>query len=112
MAATDPNGILRNKKIMESVIEYRAISVDPVTFVQGALPEILANTDKAFFAKALGVVREAAEICYGKLKEIKCVTCPHKPEGSMFVMSRLDLSCLDGIEDDIDFCSKLAQGVD
>uniref|UniRef100_A0A0D9VF58 nicotianamine aminotransferase n=1 Tax=Leersia perrieri TaxID=77586 RepID=A0A0D9VF58_9ORYZ len=109
IAATDPNGILRKKKIMESIIDYRAISVDPVTFVQAALPEILANTDEAFFANALSVVREAAEICYEKLKEIECITCPHKPEGSMFVMAKLDLSFLDGIEDDIDFCSKLAK---
>jgi len=31
-------------------------------------------------------MRETAEICYLKLKGIKGVTCPHKPEGSMFVM--------------------------
>uniref|UniRef100_A0A0E0CJI6 Aminotransferase class I/classII large domain-containing protein n=1 Tax=Oryza meridionalis TaxID=40149 RepID=A0A0E0CJI6_9ORYZ len=89
IAATDPNGILRNKK--------------------GALPDILAKTDDAFFTNALGVVKKAAEICYEKLKEIDCITCPHKPEGSMFVMAKLDLSSLDGIEDDVDFCSKLAK---
>ncbi|KAL5208413.1 hypothetical protein ABZP36_032848 [Zizania latifolia] len=109
IAATDPNGILRKKKVMDSIIDYRGISVDPVTFVQGALPHIIANTDEAFFANAMGVMREAAEICHGKLEEIECITCPHKPDGSMFVMAKLDLSRLDGIEDDVDFCSKLAK---
>ncbi|XP_040376492.1 nicotianamine aminotransferase 1-like [Oryza brachyantha] len=109
IAATDPNGILRKKKIMESIIDYRAISVDPVTFVQGALPEILAKTEEAFFSEALGVVRQAAEICYEKLRGIECIACPHKPEGSMFVMAKLDLSRLDGIEDDVHFCSMLAR---
>ncbi|KAK1620285.1 hypothetical protein QYE76_025802 [Lolium multiflorum] len=109
IAATDPNGILRDKKIIESVIGYRAISADPATFIQGALPQIIANTDKAFFENAMNVLGEAAEICYQKLKEIECVTCPHKPEGSMFVMVKLDLSCLDGIHDDVDFCTKVAR---
>jgi len=94
IAATDSNGILKDKKIIESVIGYRAISVDPVTFVQGALPEIIANTDKAFFENAMSVMRESAEICYQKVQDIECITCPHKPEGSMFVMVKLDLSCL------------------
>jgi aspartate/methionine/tyrosine aminotransferase len=76
---------------------------------QGALPQIIANTDKAFFENAMNVLSEAAEICYQKLKEIECVTCPHKPEGSMFVMVKLDLSCLDGIHDDVDFCTKVAR---
>jgi aspartate/methionine/tyrosine aminotransferase len=75
---------------------------------QGALPQIIANTDKAFFENAMNVLGEAAEICYQKLKEIECVTCPHKPEGSMFVMVKLDLS-LDGIHDDVDFCTKVAR---
>lgn len=90
-------------------MSYCAISVDAVTFVQGALPQIIANTDKAFFENVMDVMREAAEICYRKVGGIECITCPHKPEGSMFVMVKLDLSCLDGIADDVDFCTKVAR---
>ncbi|CAN6272439.1 unnamed protein product, partial [Urochloa humidicola] len=82
---TDPKGILRKKKIFEAIIIYRGISVDPAAIVQGALPQIIANTDNAFFTSAMNIMREAAEICYQKLKGIECITCPHKPEGSMFV---------------------------
>jgi len=86
IAMTDPKGILRKKKIFASIIVYRGISVDPAAIVQGAIPQIIANTDETFFTNAMNVMRETAEICYLKLKGIKGVTCPHKPEGSMFVM--------------------------
>ena len=57
----------------------------------------------------MNVMREAAEICYQKLNDIDCTTCPHKPERSMVVMVKLDLTCLDGIDDDVDFCTKVAR---
>ncbi|XP_062218890.1 nicotianamine aminotransferase 1-like [Phragmites australis] len=109
IAMTDPKGILRKKKIFDSIITYRSISVDPAAIVQGAIPQIIANTDESFFTNAMNKMREAAEICYQKLKSIECVTCPHKPEGSMFVMVKLDISYFDAIDDDIDFCCKLAK---
>lgn len=54
--------------------------------MQGAIPQIIANTDETFFTNVMNVMRETAEICYQKLKDIEGITCPHKPEGSMFVM--------------------------
>ncbi|KAJ1265851.1 hypothetical protein BS78_08G105700 [Paspalum vaginatum] len=107
IAMTDPKGVLREKKILDSIIIYRGISVDPAAIVQGAVPQIIANTEETFFTNVMKVMRETAEMCYQKLKAIKWVTCHHKPEGSMFVM--LDMSCFDGIDDDIDFCCKLAK---
>uniref|UniRef100_A0A0A9AKE9 Aminotransferase class I/classII large domain-containing protein n=1 Tax=Arundo donax TaxID=35708 RepID=A0A0A9AKE9_ARUDO len=109
LAMTDPKGVLRSKKIFDSIITYRSISVDPAAIVQGAIPQIIANTDEAFFANGMNIMREASEICYEKLKAIDCITCPHKPEGSMFVMVKLDISYFGGIDDDIDFCTKLAK---
>ncbi|WVZ90754.1 hypothetical protein U9M48_037025 [Paspalum notatum var. saurae] len=109
IAMTDPKGVLREKKILDSIIIYRGISVDPAAIVQGAVPQIIANTDETFFTNVMKVMRETAEMCYQKLKATKGVTCHHKPEGSMFVMVKLDMSCFDGIDDDIDFCCKLAK---
>ncbi|RLN29680.1 hypothetical protein C2845_PM05G21920 [Panicum miliaceum] len=57
IAMTDPKGVLRKKKIFESIIVYRGISVDPAAIVQ----------------------------------------------------IKLDMSCFCGIDDDIDFCCKLAK---
>ncbi|RWR89593.1 putative aminotransferase TAT2 isoform X2 [Cinnamomum micranthum f. kanehirae] len=44
-----------------------------------------------------------------RIKEIDCITCPYKPEGAMSAMVKLDLSLLEDILDDVDFCCKLAK---
>ncbi|TVU32369.1 hypothetical protein EJB05_24096, partial [Eragrostis curvula] len=108
-ALTDPKGVLRKKKVFESIIAYRGVSVDPAAIVQGAIPQIIADTDETFFLNAMNIMREAAEICYQKLKGIDCITCPQKPEGSMFAMVKLDTTYFEDIEDDIDFCTRLAK---
>ena len=53
---------------------------------QGALPQILENTKEDFFKRIIGLLEETSDICYREIKDIKYITCPHKPEGSMFVM--------------------------
>ncbi|KAJ4808254.1 Tyrosine transaminase family protein [Rhynchospora pubera] len=85
------------------------ITINPVTFIQGAIPQIIEKTKDDFFNNIIHVLRGAAELCYNKIKDIKCITCPHKPEGSMFVMVKLNLSYLVDISDDVDFCIKLAK---
>ncbi|CAN6231420.1 unnamed protein product [Urochloa humidicola] len=109
IATCDPNGILKEAKIDKSIESYINITNDPATFIQGAVPQIIANTKEDYFNKILNLLRNSADLCYGKIKEIRGITCPHKPEGSMFVMVKLDLSCLDGMQDDLDFCCKLAK---
>ena len=56
--------------------------------IQGAVPQMIKNTKDDFFNNTIHVLRDKAEICYNKMKDIKCITCPHKPEASMFVMVR------------------------
>ncbi|KAG2650660.1 hypothetical protein PVAP13_1NG197900 [Panicum virgatum] len=109
IAMCDLNGILKEAKIDKSIESYINITSDPATFIQGAVPQIIANTKEDYFAKILNLLRSSADLCYGKIKETRGITCPHKPEGSMFVMAKLDLSCLDGIRDDLDFCCMLAK---
>jgi tyrosine aminotransferase len=55
-------------------------------FLQGAVPQIIANTKDDYFNKIIDLLRNCADICYSKMKEMRGITCPHKPEGSMFVM--------------------------
>uniref|UniRef100_A0A7N0ZY60 Aminotransferase class I/classII large domain-containing protein n=1 Tax=Kalanchoe fedtschenkoi TaxID=63787 RepID=A0A7N0ZY60_KALFE len=75
----------------------------------GALPQILEKTDEEFFSKTKNLLRENSNLCYDRIQEIPCMTCPHKPEASMFVMAELDVSLLEDIVDDMDFCLKLAR---
>ncbi|EXB44622.1 Tyrosine aminotransferase [Morus notabilis] len=89
LVTNDPNGILRK--------------------TGGALPNIIQNTMEDYFSKIIEALRETADICYNTIKEIPCITCPNKPEGSMLVMVKLNVSLLDDINDDLDFCLKLAK---
>ncbi|KAJ4788728.1 Tyrosine aminotransferase [Rhynchospora pubera] len=109
IATTDPKGILRKTKVVDSIRSILDITTDPATFIQGAVPQIIEKTTDDFFNNIIHVLRDAAELCYNIIKDIKCITCPHKPEGSMFVMVKLNLSYLVDISDDVDFCSKLAK---
>ncbi|XP_057953145.1 nicotianamine aminotransferase 1-like [Malania oleifera] len=109
LATCDPNGILKNSGIVKSIKDYLDISVDPATFIQGAVPQILEMTQEDFFSKIIALLREDSDICYDRIQEIPCITCPHKPEGSMFVMVKLNLSLLEDINDDMNFCLKLAK---
>ncbi|CAD6258797.1 unnamed protein product [Miscanthus lutarioriparius] len=103
-------GIIIIADEVDKLIEnYINITNDPATFIQGAVPQIIANTKEDYFNKILNLLRNSADLCYNKIKETRGITCPHKPEGSMFVMVKLDLSWLDGIQDDLDFCCRLAK---
>ncbi|GJM90981.1 hypothetical protein PR202_ga07313 [Eleusine coracana subsp. coracana] len=109
IATCDPKGVLKEAKVHQSLENYINITSDPATFIQGAVPQIIANTKEDYFKKIIDLLRNCADICYNKIKEIRGITCPHKPEGSMFVMVKLDLACLEGIHDDEDFCCRLAK---
>jgi len=82
---------------------------NPPTLIQGAVHHILGKTGQDFFSKVINTLREAADISFDRIKEIPCITCPHKPEGSMFLMVKLNLSLLEDINDDMEFCLKLAK---
>ncbi|KAJ0052420.1 hypothetical protein Pint_02310 [Pistacia integerrima] len=75
---------------------------------QGAVPQILEKTEEYFFSKFISILRVATDICNDRIEEIPCLTCPHKLEGSMFVMVKLSPSLLQDINDDMEFCLKLA----
>ncbi|KAH9743875.1 Aminotran 1 2 domain-containing protein [Citrus sinensis] len=85
LVTSDPNGILQDSGIVDSIKSFLNISSDPATFIQ------------------------TADICCDRLKEIPCITCPKKPEGSMFVMVKLNYSLLEGINSDMEFALKLAK---
>lgn len=57
-------------------------------YPQGAITQILEKTKEDFFLKIVNILREAADVFCGKIKEIPCITCPSKPEGAMFAMVR------------------------
>nr|ADD54646.1 aminotransferase family protein [Bruguiera gymnorhiza] len=104
---SDPVGTFRKPKTVERIKKYFDLLGGPATFIQAALPRIIEETDEEFFKKTIRTLKQASDICYDKIREISCITCPHKPEGSMAVMLNLEL--LEDICDDSDFCFKLAK---
>lgn len=63
---------------------------------QAAVPRIIEQTDEVFFQQTINVLKNSSDICYRWIKEIPCISCPYKPEGSMAVMvrnSRISSSC-------------------
>ncbi|KAK8668973.1 hypothetical protein V6N13_106417 [Hibiscus sabdariffa] len=124
LATTDPNGILEKTGIVESFIGYCNLTTDAATFVQGAVPQILENTKDEFFSKLIGTLKEAAEKFLDGIKDVPCLTFPSKPEGSItirgyilldlanlhiFWQVKLNVSLLEDIGDDLEFCMKPAK---
>ncbi|KAL7600853.1 hypothetical protein Lser_V15G25095 [Lactuca serriola] len=106
---TDPNGIFKNAKNIERLKKYFDICGGPATFIQAAVPRILEDTKEVFFTRTLSILKNTSDICFRKIQEIPCLTCPQKPQGAMAVMVKLNVSLLKDISDDIDFCFKLAK---
>ncbi|OVA11519.1 Aminotransferase [Macleaya cordata] len=109
LVTSDPNGVLKETKVVDSIKGCLNFSGDPVTFIQAAVPQILEKTKEDFFSKIISLLRQSADILYDQIKEINCLTCPHKPEGSMFAMVKFNSSLMEDIDDDMDFCIKLAK---
>ncbi|KAL3616947.1 hypothetical protein CASFOL_039341 [Castilleja foliolosa] len=109
LVTCDPCGALRDSGIRDQIMACLSLYSDPVTFIQAALPQILHDTEEEYFAKCINLMRQGANILYNRMNEIPCIACPTKPEGAIFVMVRLDSSMLEDIDDDVDFCYKLAK---
>ncbi|XP_041006842.1 nicotianamine aminotransferase 1-like [Juglans microcarpa x Juglans regia] len=109
LVTCDPNGILQKLGVVECIMGCMEMTSDPTTFIQGAIPHILEKSGEEFFSKTIDALRVAAYTCYDRIKEIPCIICPNKPEGSMFVMVKLNISSLEDINDDVEFCLKLAK---
>ncbi|KAA8526808.1 hypothetical protein F0562_008963 [Nyssa sinensis] len=85
---SDPTGIFKNPKLVERIKKYFDICGGPATFIQAAVPHILKQTEEVFFMETINILKQTSDICWDRIKEIPCITCPHKPEGSMAVMVR------------------------
>ncbi|XP_060189953.1 tyrosine aminotransferase-like [Lycium barbarum] len=104
----DPNSILQKHGVVESIKNYLNIGVVPPTLTLGAIIRILVETPEDFYSNTINLLRKAADTCYGGLREIPCFT-PYKPQGSMFLMAKLNMSLLEGINNDLEFCTRLAR---
>ncbi|PON60741.1 L-threonine-O-3-phosphate decarboxylase [Parasponia andersonii] len=64
---------LPGKLFVDCIRSYLDITTDPPTFVQGSLPQIFEKTRDELFSNILNRMREAANVCYDRVKEIPCL---------------------------------------
>ncbi|XP_057861798.2 nicotianamine aminotransferase 1 isoform X2 [Cryptomeria japonica] len=105
----DPHGILKDTQIKEAIGKLLNLVCDPATIAQGALPDILKNTPQEFYGQTLQMLAHAAEICYNRLQKIIVLNCQFKPQGSLFLMVKINTNGFEDINDDFGFCTKLAK---
>nr|BAJ34129.1 unnamed protein product [Eutrema halophilum] len=108
LALHDLDGVFKSTKILQAAKEFLEINSKPPTVIQAAIPDILERTPKEFFDKRGSFLKDKVDFGYSKLKHIPNLTCYMKPEACTFLWTELDLSCFVSIEDDQDFCKKLA----
>ncbi|KAL2634026.1 hypothetical protein R1flu_005505 [Riccia fluitans] len=109
IAVCDPHHILTKAKVMEGIQKVMQIKLGPSTLVQGAFANLLRNTPKSFYDNSLRLLEEGAELCYQRIRTIPGLDCPSKPQGSMFMMVRINPAVLKGIKDDVEFSSALVK---
>lgn len=109
IVACDPNGILKETRIIEGIRNLLNVVVDPATFAQAALPNILKKTTREFYEHALQTLCQAADICYNRAQKLDVLYCQSKPQGSMFLMIKISIPCFEDINEDVEFCGKLAK---
>jgi tyrosine aminotransferase len=105
----DPNGILKETKIIEGIRKLLNVVVDPATFAQAALPNILKKTTQEFYEQTLRTLSHAADICYNRAQKFDVLCCQSKPQGSMSLMIKINIPCFEDLNDDVEFCGKLAK---
>ncbi|CAN0915598.1 Nicotianamine aminotransferase 1 [Linum grandiflorum] len=109
LVATDPNRILLHSGIVDTIKDCVNISADPATLIQGAMPQILKNSNNDFYLETNKLMKKVADLCYDKFQDIRGISCPHRAEGAMFIMIKLNLSEFEAIKDDMDFCLNLSE---
>lgn len=109
LVTCDPHGILRKSQIIEGIKKLLNIVVDPSTIAQAALPQIIKKTTEDFDQQTLQLLSQAADICYDRIQKLNVLYCPAKPQGSMFVMVKINISSFVDIRDDIEFSAMLSK---
>ncbi|KAF8117463.1 hypothetical protein N665_0010s0040 [Sinapis alba] len=108
IALHDLDGVFKSKNVLTSIKQFLDLNSKPPTVIQAAIPTILEKTDKEFLHRRQIFLKDKTDRAYYKLMSIPSLTCYMKPEACTFFWTELHLSCFVDIEDDEDFCEKLA----
>ncbi|RVX09462.1 Tyrosine aminotransferase [Vitis vinifera] len=95
--------------VVETIVSSLNICTDPATFIQGAVPQIIEKTTDDFFSRIIGLLRKTADICFDGLADIPALLAHTSQKEPLPLQVNLNVSLLEDIEDDMDFCVKLSK---
>lgn len=103
----DPQSILQKARVLEALQKLLQFSASPCSLIQAAARRILLSTPASFIKSVNSTIEAAAELSYSRAAKIKGLSCPSKPQGSMFIMIKIDMGDFQGITDDEQWCANL-----
>jgi len=104
VVVSDPGNAMVNCK--QGITNLTQVILGPNSLIQGALPTILADTPESFYAEVSDTLKRHAEYLYEGLSQIETLS-PIKPGGAMYMMVKVELDRLRGIDSTTEFCKKL-----
>jgi tyrosine aminotransferase len=82
------------------------VALAPSSITQAAVPDILRDTQREWYATAIAVVERSARACADALSDVAGLTVV-RPRGSLYMLVGVDASSFEGIVDEWDFVQKL-----
>lgn len=76
------------------------------TLIQGALPAILRNTPQDFYDHTMRMLHNHSRLAYNCIMKVPGLK-PIMPEGAMYMMVYIDLSCFPEFNSDLEFVQRL-----
>lgn len=106
IAVHDPVGAFKDVRAGLNALSQRIIGSN--TVVQGALPGILGNTPQKFHDDLINTLRESAQLTFEALRGVRGLR-PYMPEGTMYLMVKVELEHFPQFEDGLAFVSKMME---
>ncbi|RNF05397.1 putative tyrosine aminotransferase, putative,L-tyrosine:2-oxoglutarate aminotransferase [Trypanosoma rangeli] len=94
------------KSVVRGMLNLCSITLGPCALVQGALPAILSQTPESYFARNIEELRENAICLADAIQHSPGLSCT-VPQGSMFIMVKVNTDLFEDIKDDFSFYEKL-----
>lgn len=102
----DPIGAFDEIRTGLNALSQRIIGSN--TIIQGAIPDILLKTPQKFHDDLINTLSENAKMTYGLLENVKGLH-PYMPDGTMYLMVKIELEHFPGFKTGLEFVSKLME---
>lgn len=102
----DPIGAFGDIRAGLNALSQRIIGSN--TIVQGAMADILLKTPQKFHDDLINTLRESAKLTYDLLENVKGLH-PYMPEGTMYLMVKVELEHFPQFDDVLGFVSKMME---